>query len=252
MSTKNKKASATGVRYSDAQKKEVVDFVIQYNLKNGRGGQSVASKKFKVTPLTISAWIKAAGVATSAKPTAKKAVKPAAKKAVKPAVVKAVKPAVVKAVKPAVVKAVKPAAKKAVKAAKPAKAASKMGRGGRYTPEKKQEILDFVAAYNAANGRGGQSQAVAKYKLSAITCASWLKAAGMKSEKGAAKSKAVKAPKAPKAVKAVKAVKSAVTGLSAKVASLVELNDQVRKAENELEKLYAKHDAIMASIKGWI
>ncbi len=130
MSTKNKKASATGVRYSDAQKKEVVDFVIQYNSKNGRGGQSVASKKFKVTPLTISAWIKAAGVASSAKPTAKKA-----KKAAKPAAKKAKK-----AAKPAAVKAVKPAAVKAAKPAKPAKAASKMGRGSLYSGEETGDL----------------------------------------------------------------------------------------------------------------
>ena len=67
MSTKNKKSSATGVRYTDAQKKEVVDFVSQYNSKNGRGGQSAASNKFKVTPLTISAWIKASGAPAAAK-----------------------------------------------------------------------------------------------------------------------------------------------------------------------------------------
>lgn len=57
MSTKNKKAAATGIRYSDAQKKEVVDFVAQYNSSNGRGGQSAAAKKFKVTPLTVATWI---------------------------------------------------------------------------------------------------------------------------------------------------------------------------------------------------
>ena len=61
MSTKKKKAPPTGIRYSDAQKKEVVDFVIEYNSANGRGGQSAAAKKFKITPLTISAWIKASG-----------------------------------------------------------------------------------------------------------------------------------------------------------------------------------------------
>jgi len=230
MSTKNKKSSATGIRYTDAKKKEIVDFVVQYNAKNGRGGQSTASQKYKVSPLTITAWLKAAGVSAAAKAAPKKAV---AKKA---------------APKKAVAK--KGAPKKA------AKPAGKMGRGSRYTPEKKQEILDFVAAYNAANGRGGQSQAVAKYKLSPITCASWLKAAGMKPGKKAAKSKAVKAPKAAKAPKAVKAVKPAAVaapaGLAAKVASLVVLNEAVRKAESELEKLYAKHDALMVSIKGWI
>jgi transposase-like protein len=220
MSTKTKKSSSTGVRYSDSQKKDVVDFVIQYNSKKGRGGQSAASKKFKVTPLTIAAWIKAAGV-TAGAPKPAKAVK------------------------------VPKAAKKAVKAAKPAKKAGKMGRGSRYTPEKKQEIIDYVIAYNAANGRGGQSKAVAKYKLSAITCASWLKAAGVPSGKGAVKkTKAAKAVKT-KVVKAVKAT-AAPVGLSAKVASLVELNEQVRKAETELEKLYSKHDSLMASIKSWI
>lgn len=229
MSTKNKKSSATGIRYTDAKKKEIVDFVVQYNAKNGRGGQSTASQKYKVSPLTITAWLKAAGVSAAAKAAPKKAApkKAAPKKA---------------------------APKKAVKAAKPA---TKMGRGSRYTPEKKQEILDFVAAYNAANGRGGQSQAVAKYKLSPITCASWLKAAGMKSGKKAAKApKAAKAAKAPKAAKAAKAVKPAAAaapaGLAAKVASLVALNEAVRKAESELEKLYVKHDALMVSIKGWI
>ena len=84
MSTKNKKSSATGIRYSDAKKKEIVDFVVQYNAKNGRGGQSGASKKFKVSPLTITAWLKAAGVPTAAKTAPKKVVK-AAKPAAKPA-----------------------------------------------------------------------------------------------------------------------------------------------------------------------
>lgn len=234
MSTKNKKSSATGVRYTDAQKKEVVDFVSQYNSKNGRGGQSAASNKFKVTPLTISAWIKASGAPATAK--------------------KGAKAAPVKAVK-----AVKPA--KAAKAAKPAKAPKagksigKGVRGVRYTPEEKQAVVDFVSGYNAANGRGGQSKAVEKFKLSAITVASWLKAAGVKTGKGATKIKPAKAEKAGKAVKAanaVKSVKGAPAGLAAKVAALVDLNDQVSKAEAELEKLYSKHDAIMASLKGAI
>ncbi|MEI8039252.1 MAG: hypothetical protein WCJ14_12755, partial [Verrucomicrobiota bacterium] len=148
-----------------------------------------------------------------------------------------------------------PKAVKVAKAPKAAKASGKMGRGSRYTPEKKQEIIDYVIAYNAANGRGGQSKAVDKYKLSAITCASWLKAAGVPTGKGAVKTKAPKVvkAKAPKALKIVKATKpsAAPAGLVAKVASLVELNEQVRKAETELEKLYAKHDSLMASMKGW-
>jgi transposase-like protein len=81
MSTKTKKsgkAPATGVRYTDAQKKEIVAFVAKYNADNGRGGQSAASAKYKVTPLTISGWLKSAGVKP---PKAKKAAKKTAKKA---------------------------------------------------------------------------------------------------------------------------------------------------------------------------
>lgn len=46
--------------YTDAQKKEVVEFVTTYNALNGRGGQSQAAKKFAVSPLTIAAWLKGA------------------------------------------------------------------------------------------------------------------------------------------------------------------------------------------------
>jgi transposase-like protein len=186
MSTKNKKSSSTGVRYSDAQKQEVVSFVEQYNSANGRGGQSAASAKFKVTPLTISAWIKALG-----KPAGK------AKKAAK------------------AVKVAKPAkAAKAVKAAK----AGKSGKGVRYTTEQKQEVVDFVAAYNEANGRGGQSQAAKRYNLSVLTVSAWLKALGGKK----------KGPKAAKPV-AAKAVKAAKAG---KLSELEALKAAIRKLVN--------------------
>jgi len=200
MSTKTKKASATGVRYTDAQKKEVVDFVIQYNSKNGRGGQSKAVTKFRVTPLTIAAWIKAAGAPKAAKPVAKKAAK-ATKKA------------------------------KAVKVSKPVKKTGKMGRGSRYTPEKKQEIIAYVTAYNAKHGRGGQSKAVAKYKLSPITCAAWLKAAGVPTGKSL--------PKKAKPVKAAKKVaKKAAKAASPKV--VAGLLGKLRKIQAQLAKLGVK------------
>jgi len=223
MSTKNKKKAATGVRYPDALKKEVVDFVIQYNTANGRGGQSKAASQFKVTPLTVAAWIKAAGKTKAAKPG--KASKPAA------------------AAKPAkAAKAAKPA--KATKPAKPAKAGK---RGVRYAPEHKAEVVKFVSDYNAANGRGGQNQAAKKFKLSILTVSAWLKAAGSKPAKVAAKGKTPKAAKAAKAPKAAKA--AAPSGLSAKVAALIAVNGQVAAAERELEKLYAKQDSLMASLK---
>jgi len=170
MSSKNKKSAATGVRYTDEQKKEIVDFVLQYNSTNGRGGQSLAAKKFKTTPLTIATWIKASGVKKTAKP----------------------------------VKAAKPA--KVEKAAKPAKKGKKSKMGVRYTPEEKQAVVQFVNDYNTANGRGGQNQAAKNYKLSVLTVSAWLKAAGIK--KGGVKPVAKKAAKVAKAAKAVKAVKA--------------------------------------------
>lgn len=59
MSTK--KASSKGKRYSAAEKKEILDYVAQVNAAKGRGGQAAASKKFKISPLTISSWLKAGG-----------------------------------------------------------------------------------------------------------------------------------------------------------------------------------------------
>ena len=223
MSTKSKKKAQTGVRYSNEEKQKVVDFVSEYNSSKGRGGQSVAAKKFKVTPLTIATWIKSLG---------KKAAAPA----------KAVKP--VKAAK-----AAKPA-----KPAKPAKAAGASKMGVRYSPEQKQEVVKFVQDYNAANGRGGQSRAADKFKLSVLTVSAWLKAAGVKGGKVAKAPKAAKVSKKAAKGAVVKAAKSsaAPAGLAAKVASLVNISEQVNQAEKELEKLYAKHDAIMASIKSWV
>jgi transposase-like protein len=204
MSTRSNKKAPTGVRYTDEQKKNIVDFVVSHNLANGRGGQSAASKKFKVGPITIAAWIKASGVAP--KGNAKKVVE-------------------------------------VVKAAK-APAFAKAKKGIRYTAELKQEVVDFVVAYNSANGRGGQSQAAKKFNLSVITVSTWLK-------KGGAKAKVAKVSKVSKVV-AKKGSVAAPAGLAAKVASLVEINEQVRQAETQLEKLYTKHDSIMASIKSWV
>ena len=49
------------MRYSDKQKADVVAFVKKYNEENGRGGQSAAKKKFKISPISIANWLKAAG-----------------------------------------------------------------------------------------------------------------------------------------------------------------------------------------------
>ncbi len=208
MSSKNKKSAATGVRYTDAQKKEIVNFVLQYNSANGRGGQSQAANKFKVTPLTISAWLKGAGVAKA--PKAKKAAKKAVKAAKVAKVAKVAKPA------------------KVAKAAKPVKKGKKSRMGVRYTPEQKQAVVSFVNDYNAANGRGGQSQAAKKFDLSVLTVSAWLKAAG--SKKPGKKTAAAKVAKVAKKVKPVKAAKAA----------------KPAKGQSELEALKAAIRALIA------
>ncbi len=226
MSTTAKKKSVKGVRYTDAQKKEVVNFVTTFNAANGRGGQSKAAAKFGVSALTVMAWLKGAGVS-----------KPGKK------------------IKPA--KA--PKAPKLAKAPKvsTAKAKAKGGIGTRYTPAEKQEVVDFVTSYNSANGRGGQSHAAAKFGVSPLTVMAWLKKSG--APKPGKKTKAPKAPKAPKAAKPAKAEKlekvAKGAGYASKLNSLVALNGQIEKAEAEIAKgqgelaaLKAKFDLLVGSL----
>ncbi len=204
MSTATKKKTVTGIRYTDAQKKEVVDYVASYNAANGRGGQSKAAEKFKISQLTVSAWLKAAG--TSAKASSNKA----------------------------------PKAAKAPKAS-PAPKATKIGNnkpGTRYTPEQKQEVVNFAVAYNAEHGRGGQTKAASHFKISPLTVFAWLKAAGIRkpSKKGGRKI-------------VTHTSKISISGdFDSKLSSLVGLRKQIASAEAELAKLVAKFDAIKGSL----
>jgi transposase-like protein len=206
MSTTKKKA-VQGIRYTDAQKKEVVDFVTSYNKANGRGGQSQAATKFKMSQITVASWLKGAGTTKGAK--------------------------VEKAEKATTVA-------KPVKATSAKQAAIKVGAGTRYTPEQKAEVLAFVASHNAANGRGGQSTAAAKFNISPLTVMAWLKKSG--------------APKASKAVKSVaattvsKAPAPAVQGsIDGKLSSLLSVIAEISKTEVELAHLKAKAASIQAS-----
>jgi transposase-like protein len=61
MSTSKKKDVVRGKRYTAEEKAKIVSFVEDYNTSNGRGGQSAASKKFGVSQLTVSTWLKNAG-----------------------------------------------------------------------------------------------------------------------------------------------------------------------------------------------
>lgn len=218
MSTKSKKISVKGKRYTPAEKQEVVDYVNQVNAQNGRGGQSSAAKKFGVSVLTVSAWLKAAGVAKVAKVVeAPKAAAPvkAAKTAAPVKAAKAVKaPKAAKAVKA-------PKAAKAVKAPKAAakKAADKVPQGTRYTDEQKKAVLDYVASVNATNGRGGMSAAARKFKITPLTIGVWVRKYGIA---GGTVTKAAKVAAAP-------------AGVSAKV--VAKLLAQVAKAEATIGKV---------------
>ncbi len=214
MSTTSKKASTKGIRYTDAQKKEVVDFATSYNAANGRGGQSKAAEKFGISQITVSTWLKSTG-----------APAPKTKKAAKA-----------------------PKAAKAAKAPKAKKSAGKSKLGSRYSDEQKKELTDFVTSYNAANGRGGSSQAAKKFGVSPLTVVAWLKAAGVKGSSNKVAKKASKAAtaKAPKAAK--KANAAASGGFSAKLSSLLALSGQIDKAEAELADLKAKFSSLKASL----
>ncbi len=59
------------VRYDQKTKDEVVAFIQEYNAKNGRGGQSAAAEKYKISPITIANWLKKAGVKKGRKTKAK-------------------------------------------------------------------------------------------------------------------------------------------------------------------------------------
>lgn len=216
MSAKSKSSSRKRLRYTDAQKKEILDFINQYNATNGRGGQSAAAKKFGVTPITLSAWTKASG-GGKAQAKVKKPGRKASKKPVKKA-----------AGKP---KAAKASAKRA---------GAKGGRGSRYSADFKREVVDFVNNHNAAKGRGGQSAASRKFKVSILTVSSWLKKGGAKAKPGR------------KAASAKAATGKGDAGLAAKVKSLIQLGAEVRKAEASVEQLRAKYDALSASIRSSI
>lgn len=105
-------------------------------------------------------------------------------------------------------------------------------RGARYNAEQKAKVVDFVNEFNAKNGRGGQSQAAKHFGLSVLTVASWLRSPHIEGSKGLV-SKGATLP----------------AGVSAKLATLIEVSDQLRRLEAEAAKLRAKYDTLRASIQ---
>jgi hypothetical protein len=58
--SKSTASSLRGKRYTLQEKAEILDFVDRYNAEHGRGGQTAATKKFQLSPLSISSWRKQA------------------------------------------------------------------------------------------------------------------------------------------------------------------------------------------------
>lgn len=54
-------SKSRSTRYTPDQQAEIVQFVHDHNAKHGRAGQASASKKYGVSVLTISKWLKSAG-----------------------------------------------------------------------------------------------------------------------------------------------------------------------------------------------
>ncbi len=100
-------------------------------------------------------------------------------------------------------------------------------RGKRYTPEEKSKVVSFVADHNAANGRGGQSAAAAKFGISQLTIATWLKNAGMKS---GGKTSGTKG------------------GIQNKLSSMLSLGQDIEKLERELKAKRTQFEALKSSL----
>jgi hypothetical protein len=240
MSITTKKKAVQTIRYTDAQKKEVVDFVVNHNAANKSGGQSTAVIKFKISPITIASWLKAAGVsAPKVKAKAKKASK--AKKAAQPKATPKVEAPPSIPEKAVASLPTKDVATSSTKAAPTKATPNKANVVIRYTPQQKAEVLAFVASYNAANGRGGQSTAATKFNISPITVMAWIKAAGAPKAETKAETKDVKP-----AATAKTPVNS--NGINAKLTALLALSNQITKAETELAKLNAKFSSLKATL----
>jgi transposase-like protein len=102
-------------------------------------------------------------------------------------------------------------------------------KGRRYTAKEKAEIIAFVDKVNADKGRGGQSAASKKYKISPLTISSWIRTGpggGVISSGG-----------------------GAVAGpIGKKLSKLQALHDQIARAEKELSKLKAQFNSLKSAL----
>jgi transposase-like protein len=104
-------------------------------------------------------------------------------------------------------------------------------KGRRYTAKEKADIIAYVDKVNADKGRGGQSAASKKYKISPLTISSWIRA-GAGSGGGSTSAAAA----------------STAGPIGKKLSKLQNLHDQIARAEKELAKLKSQFNALKAAL----
>ena len=116
--------------------------------------------------------------------------------------------------------------KNATKKPSTKKAGSK--KGVRYSDSKKAEVVQFVQDYNQANGRGGQSAAVKKYGVSALTVSKWSKKDGKGPQKD---------PAAPKKKAVPTKSASSASGTEAKLKRMIAIQQELSGLRQEFDLL---------------
>lgn len=106
-------------------------------------------------------------------------------------------------------------------------------KGRRYTAKEKADIIAFVDKVNTDKGRGGQSAASKKYKISPLTISSWIRSGA-----GSGVSTAVSG----------KGGAGVAGPIGKKLSKLQELHDQIARAEKELTKLKSQFDSLKSSL----
>ena len=96
----------------------------------------------------------------------------------------------------------------------------------RYSVKEKEEILRYVESVNSKQGRGGQTAAVKKYGISALTISTWLRGNGVVPVSGRVSS----------------------NGTGGVIAKLGAVHAEIVAKEKELAALKAQFDKLKSSI----
>ncbi|WP_035603653.1 hypothetical protein [Haloferula sp. BvORR071] len=97
----------------------------------------------------------------------------------------------------------------------------------RYTLKEKEDILRYVESVNAKQGRGGQTAAVKKYGISALTISTWLRGNGNG---------------------AVAHLNGNTKGVGGVIAKLAALHSEIIAKEKQLAAMQAEFAKLKASI----